>query len=124
MVLVVAIHSVRDFTTWRQAIERTGEALDRQGVVRASIFRAVDEPNEVLVALEMTSRAQDEALLRDPTDYRDWFDRAGLDVYPSIFVGELVETIEHGAASVPSGDPPRAGDPDGPALDDPSATPA
>jgi hypothetical protein len=89
-VLLVAIHAVRDFATWERSLTEQLERLGALGVVGHRLYRSVDDPNEVMVALELESREHAEALMQDSEQLRAWLDRAGVEVYPSVFVGEEV----------------------------------
>jgi hypothetical protein len=89
-VLLVAIHPVRDFATWERSLMGALRQLDAHGVVGHRLYRSVDDPNEVMVALELESQGHAEALMQDAEALRAWLDRAGVDVYPSVFIGEQV----------------------------------
>jgi hypothetical protein len=89
-VLLVAIHPVRDFATWERMLTDQLLQMDAHGVVGHRLFRSVDDPNEVMVALELESKEHAEALMQDGEQLRAWLDRAGVEVYPSVFIGEEV----------------------------------
>ncbi len=56
-------HMVPDFDRWKQAFER--DPMDRResGVTRYHIFRSVNDPNLVLIDLEIDTVAHSRALL-------------------------------------------------------------
>jgi hypothetical protein len=89
-VLLVAIHPVRDYVTWGRMLAEGLQQLEGRGVVGHRLYRSVDDPNEVMVALELESKEHAEALLRDGDRLRAWLDQAGVEVYPSVFIGEEV----------------------------------
>jgi hypothetical protein len=57
-----------------------------------SVFRSVDDPNEVMVELELDSIEAAQAVIPS-TDLRDLLDRAGIEIYPPVFIGELVDDL-------------------------------
>ncbi len=91
MVRLVAIYPVRDFDDFRREMAKNDEARAQRGITLQSIHRSVDNPNEVMVTVEFASRAEAEELLRSPDTLRAWMDRAGVDIYPAVFVGEPVD---------------------------------
>jgi hypothetical protein len=56
-------HGVPDYDGWRRAFDN--DPLDRKGsgVVRYQVFRSVDDPNFVMIDLELGSTAEAEAML-------------------------------------------------------------
>ena len=89
-VLLVAIHPVRDFATWERMLSEGIQRLEGQGVVGHRLYRSVDDPNEVMVAMEFASKEHAEALLQQSEQLRAWLDQAGVDIYPSVFIGTEV----------------------------------
>jgi quinol monooxygenase YgiN len=91
-VIIVAIHPVKDYDVWKQAIERwSARWTHERGFVRYWIHRSVDDPNEVMVAIEVRDQAAAERLMKDARGtMQAWLDEAELDVYPPLFVGQLV----------------------------------
>jgi hypothetical protein len=88
-VVLVAIYPVRDFEHWRQlTLERIEGHAQPFGVRSFRIHRSVDDPNEVMVTMELRSRSDAEALIRNP-DLRAWLDQAGAEAYPPFFVFRL-----------------------------------
>ncbi|HEX2384350.1 MAG TPA: hypothetical protein VHI95_17020 [Acidimicrobiales bacterium] len=86
------IHSVPDYDRWATVI-REGRR-ERPGVVSTSVFRSVDDPNEVMVDIELDSVEAAQQLL--PSNFRDLLDRAGIEIYPPVFIGELVDELSTG----------------------------
>ncbi len=54
-------HAIRDFDMWKAAFDR--DPIDRRGlgVLRHSVFRPVDDPEYVVVELELGTRSEAEA---------------------------------------------------------------
>jgi hypothetical protein len=82
------IHSVPDFDRWC-AVLTENPADGRPGLTRRSVFRSLDNPNEVMVDIEFDSAEAAQALLPS-VDLRDLLDRAGIEVYPPVFIGEEI----------------------------------
>lgn len=92
-VLVSAIVSVEDvdwlITQMHSAKARFAEA----GVRKVWIFRAFDDPNEVLILQDLDSEASAHRWIKRHDEAADWMQHAGLGVYPPLFVGEFVEMM-------------------------------
>lgn len=80
------IHNVPDFDRWRSVVSEN-PAAGRPGLVRRSVFRSIDDPNEVMLEIEFDSAEAAKALLPS-VDLRDLLDRSGVEVYPPVFIGE------------------------------------
>jgi hypothetical protein len=85
------IHNVPDFERWRRVVFENPSAR-REGVLRRSVFRSLDDPNEVMVDLEFESAEAAKAVLPS-VDLRDLLDRAGIEVYPPVFIGEEIDDL-------------------------------
>jgi hypothetical protein len=57
------------------------------GILAATVHRSLDNPNEVMVTLDLRSTADALALLSADDRFRAWMDRVGVEAYPSVFVG-------------------------------------
>jgi hypothetical protein len=94
--MLAAIHPVRDFETWKESAKQLMAERSTAGRVSTVIYQSADDPNEVLVAIEFEN--EDDALATVPNwSMREILDRAGIDIYPAVFVGhEVTElTVEH-----------------------------
>jgi hypothetical protein len=60
--------------------------------VRRTVFRSLDDPNEVLVELEFESEEAAKAFIPS-LDLRDIMDRSGVEVYPPMFLGREVDEL-------------------------------
>lgn len=56
MVMIVIQHPVADFEAWKRTFESDPLGRAKNGVVRHSVFRPVDDPNFVFVSLEFPTR--------------------------------------------------------------------
>jgi hypothetical protein len=90
-VRVVFIYPVRDFDEFCQQFALTDARRSELGVLATEIHRSIDNANEVMVTFEMRSTDDAMALFTADDRIRAWMDRAGVEVYPSIFVGSAVQ---------------------------------
>ncbi|GMU79203.1 MAG: hypothetical protein AMXMBFR46_19960 [Acidimicrobiia bacterium] len=86
-VRVVAIYPVRDYEEFRAQFQGTTARQTELGVRSSTLHRSVDNPNEVMVTFEMRSAADALAMFTADDRIRAWMDRAGVEVYPAVFVG-------------------------------------
>lgn len=86
-VRVACVYTVRDFDEFRAEFARTEAKSAEFGILGASVHRSLDNPNEVLVTLEVRSTADALALLSADDRFRAWMDRVGVEAYPWVFVG-------------------------------------
>ena len=88
---VTIIHCVPDFDRWRRVLT-ADPAANHPGLLRRSVFRSLDDPNEVMVEIEFESAEAATSLLPS-VDLRDLLDRAGVEVYPPVFIGQEVPDL-------------------------------
>jgi hypothetical protein len=93
-VVVAAIHPVRDFEQWKAVVQSMDDNTG-SGVVRRRIFRSNDDPNEVMILVEMASLDAANAMIPS-FGMRDLLDRAGVEIYPAVFLGTEVEELGRG----------------------------
>lgn len=70
------------------------ETVDDSPATRIEVFRAVDDPLEVMIIVHVPSLEQAREIMRNAGDF---LDRAGLAEYPPVFVGIAEEVIEPAA---------------------------
>jgi hypothetical protein len=87
---VTIIHSVPDYDRWVEVVRNSRREVP--GLVRRSVFRSMDDPNEVMVDMELDSADAAKELIPS-VDLRQLLDRAGIEIYPPVFVGELIEEL-------------------------------
>jgi hypothetical protein len=90
-VVIATIHPVRDFDVWANIINEL-EAELGSGVVGRRVYRSLDDPNEVMIVVQMESLDHAKALLPS-FGMRSLLDRAGIDIYPPVFLGAEVEDL-------------------------------
>src|SRR5215216_4949174 len=95
MVTMFWSYRVKDWDAWATSLktinEQDGEARERRnryGMQRRWVYRSVDDPNEVMMVAEFSSREGAEALLRDPEGMRPWHERTGLEMFPPVLITE------------------------------------
>ena len=91
-VRVVAIYPVRDVEEFCSELASTYTRRNELGVLRASVHRSVDNPNELMVTFDMRSEEDALALFTADDRVRAWMDRAGVEAYPAFFVGAPVSS--------------------------------
>jgi hypothetical protein len=91
-VVLAAIHPVRDFPSWREVVREHSLRNPSPGVVRRTIYQSADDPNEVLVLVEFETEEQAHAVVPS-FGMRELLDKAGVDIYPAVFVGHEVEDL-------------------------------
>ena len=85
------IHRVADYSAWEALLRRYPRST-RPGLVRRSAYRSADDPNEVMVELDFESADAARSFLPS-FDMHALLDEVGLDVYPPVFIGELIEDL-------------------------------
>jgi len=88
---LTVIQCVPDYERWR-AVIRDAPRVEIPGRIRRTVFRSVDDPNEVMVEIELESPEAAQQFLTS-VDLRDVLDRAGVEVYPPVFIGERVDDL-------------------------------
>jgi len=76
-VLMVVQHPVRDYDAWRIEYDRAQPVRDRHGVTNATVFRNVDDPNEV-TGLHWFGGVDDALAFAADPELRDAMAKAGV----------------------------------------------
>jgi quinol monooxygenase YgiN len=90
MAMVVILHRVRDYGAWREVYDRVEPLQKAGGVTAESVYRAKDDPNNVLVLHSFDTMAAAEAYLANP-EVRDAIAEAGVEGMPRVEFFEEVE---------------------------------
>ncbi len=92
-------YRVRDWESWSASLkfmnEQDAAARERRakyGLQKRWVYRSVDDPNEIMMVAEFSSREGAEALLQDPEGMRTWMERTGLEVFPPVLITEEFAT--------------------------------
>jgi predicted DNA-binding protein (UPF0278 family) len=93
-------YRVADWDGWVESLKFTNqedaaarERRDKYGMLRRSIYRSVDDPTEVMLVAEFSTREGAEALLQDPEGMRRWHERTGLEVFPPVLITENLDEL-------------------------------
>ncbi|BBZ27355.1 fatty-acid--CoA ligase [Mycolicibacterium madagascariense] len=90
--VLASIYRVRDpERMWAQVKERRAQ-LAMLGARHAVVYHSTQQPGLVLVTIGVRHREPVTKLMRSPA-IREWFDVAGVEDYPMVFAGEMVEKI-------------------------------
>jgi hypothetical protein len=83
MAMTVVLHRVKDDSAWRQVYDTFKPNQKAGGVTAECVYRAKDDPNNVLVLHSFATMAAAEAFVANP-ELRDAMQRAGVDGVPRI----------------------------------------
>ena len=92
-VIVAAMTSVHDVSS---VIEHVHLALDRfraAGIRKTWIFRAFDDPREVMILQEISDENSARRWIEHPDSAAEWMENAGLGAYPPLFVGKFLHMM-------------------------------
>jgi hypothetical protein len=94
MSLVLATdYRVRDFDAWWGKISTEVEALARLSAHFVVVYRSLDDAQRIFVTVGVAEQRRLDVFMRSPNMF-EWFDSAGVDDLPPIFVGRVVEKID------------------------------
>jgi heme-degrading monooxygenase HmoA len=94
MSLLVVHHRVRDFDAWKPVFDEHEGSRREHGALHHWVYRTVDDPNDVVVAVEFRSENDARGFVGDPS-LREAMERAGVEGEPQIQFRELVETRDY-----------------------------
>ena len=92
---MTVIYCVPDWETYK-VVSSEATPVGRPGVLRRSVFRSLDDPNEVMVELEFASADAATAFLPS-MNLSELFERIGLEIYPPVFIGQEVDELRYEA---------------------------
>jgi len=88
-------YRVLDWEAWSASLKLINEQdpgarerREKYGMQRRWVYRSIDDPNEIMMVAEFSSREGAEALLHDPEGMRRWNERTGLEVFPPVLLTE------------------------------------
>src|ERR1700752_4580294 len=90
--VLAADYRVPDFDHWWAAIAGDLARLPGLGVHIVVVYRSLQDANRIFVTIGVRERGPVDALLRSPVMF-SWFDSAGVDEIPPVFVGQIVEKL-------------------------------
>ena len=90
--VLAADYRVPDFDHWWAAIASDLARLPGLGVHIVVVYRSLQDASRVFVTIGVRERGPVDALLRSPLMFA-WFDSAGVEELPPMFVGQIVEKL-------------------------------
>jgi len=90
--VLAADYRVPDFDHWWATIASDLARLPGLGVHIVVVYRSLQDANRVFVTIGVKERGPVDALLRSPIMF-SWFDSAGVEELPPMFVGQIVEKL-------------------------------
>jgi hypothetical protein len=93
--IVASIHSVPEFDSWMTMVDTDRPWLVAGGARHVWIYRAVDDPDEVMGMMSLESEAAARSLLRRGRTRESWSDESGIDVHPPAFVGRRTQIVDY-----------------------------
>jgi hypothetical protein len=93
MVRMVSIQKCADFAAFMDVMNEDTPTLAKRGILGRSIYRAVDDPDEIMVTMYFRSRAHAEDFLLHGDELTRWLERAKVSIYPAVFIGKQIERI-------------------------------
>jgi hypothetical protein len=94
MILLVQ-HRVRDFAGWKPVFEEQGSIIrTRHGATQHWLYRSLDDPDEVVVAIEFPSEDRARSFAADPA-LKEEMAQAGVQGQPVVTFCEEVEAVRY-----------------------------
>jgi len=100
--VLAADYRVPDFDRWWAVLSRDLPRLPSLGAHHVVVYRALDDASRIFVTIGFRDRRPVDVLLRSPGMF-SWFDAAGVEEIPPMFVGEVVEKFNIGSQSGSAG---------------------
>src|SRR5438034_5652521 len=91
--VLAADYRVPDFDHWWATLAGDLPRLPGLGPHHVVVYRSLHDASRVFVTIGVTERGPVDILLRSPV-MLSWFDSAGVDEIPPMFVGEVVEKLD------------------------------
>jgi hypothetical protein len=85
MTVLVVQHKVRDFDAWKPVFDEDESRRRGYGAQRHWVYRTVEDPNDVVVAVEFPSVDAARSFVQDP-GLRDAMERGGVQGEPHVHV--------------------------------------
>ncbi|MBV8301753.1 MAG: fatty-acid--CoA ligase [Candidatus Dormibacteraeota bacterium] len=102
--VLAADYRVPDFDRWCAMISGDLHRLPSLGAHHLVVYRSVEDPSRVFTTLGVRERGPVDVLLRSPVLFA-WFDSAGVEEIPPLFVGEVVEKLDLAEAAAEAAQP-------------------
>jgi hypothetical protein len=92
-VMVSVVTSVENVTNLVTHVRETVADLRKAGVRRLLIFTAFDDAREVMMLFQIDDESHARHWVRDSELSTEWMGKAGIGVYPPVFIGKLRQTL-------------------------------
>jgi hypothetical protein len=93
--IVASIHTVGDFDRWMTMVETDRPWMVEGGTRHVWLYRAIDDPGEVMGMMSLRSEVAARSLLEGGLTRESWFDESGIDVHPPAFVGRRTRIVDY-----------------------------
>ena len=85
---------VRDYQRWWDVVDGAREQLALAGVRHLVVYRAAADARRIFTTIGLQSREPVDRIMAAP-EILTWFDLAGIDDVPPVFVGTLVDKLRY-----------------------------
>ncbi len=92
--VVASIHTVRDFDGWMTMVDTDRPWMVDGGTRHVWLYRAIDDPGEVMGMMSLRSEAAARSLLEGGLTRESWFDVSGIGVHPPVFIGRRTQLVD------------------------------
>ena len=94
MTVLVVQHKVRDFAVWKPVFDEDESRRRAHGAQRHWLYRTVEDPNDVVVAVEFPSPDAAKSFMQD-RGLRDAMQRGGVEGEPHVHLRDEVEAVDY-----------------------------
>lgn len=92
-VIVAAMTSVRDVSTLVEQVHRARDRFRAAGVQKTWIYRAFDDPREVMILQQIDNDDDARRWIAHPDGAAEWMVGTGRGAYPPLFVGKFFDMM-------------------------------
>jgi hypothetical protein len=93
--IILVQHRVRDFTSWKPVFEQQGGLVRmKHGATGHSLYRSLDDPNDVVVSVDFPEEERARSFLADPA-LKEEMEQAGVQGQPTVVLCEEVEAVSY-----------------------------
>ncbi|WP_409437640.1 fatty-acid--CoA ligase [Mycobacterium sp. SMC-14] len=104
-VVVAAVAEVGDTQALISHVHGTEQHFTAAGIRKILIFQAFDNPREIFMLQEADDELGAGQWINEPEFASEWITRAGVGIYPPVFVGRLAHLMRVGDESETAGEP-------------------
>lgn len=104
-VVVAAVAEVGDTQALISHVHATEKHFAAAGIRKILIFQAFDNPREIFMLQEADDELGAGQWINEPEFASEWITRAGVGIYPPVFVGRLEQLMRVGQESDPADEP-------------------